>query len=271
MNWTPDCRWLFVLFALVLASCGGSGGATSPSTPALTAVALSPLTAALAPGGTIQLTVTGSYRDGSTANLPAAGEVFQSSNTAMVTVNVDGLAAAASNATAGVVVTITATNSASGLTTSVAHSTAITISTIGLGPPTPNSAAAVAATAQNNAMCTAIQPFYWVIGDSTGALSDGSSTQADSTAVTATMRFPIASASKWIYGMYVVQQRGGAANLTPADIAFLTFTSGYTYMGSVTESVTCTPPSSGANSINYCLTLPSTTPGEFFNGHDSST
>ena len=69
----------------------------------------------------------------------------------------------------------------------------------------------------------------------------------------------IASASKWIYGMYVVQQRGGAANLTANDVRFLTFESGYTYMGSNTSSATCTAPSSGADSINYCLTLPSAT------------
>ncbi|MGH8397531.1 MAG: hypothetical protein ACRETA_04720 [Gammaproteobacteria bacterium] len=70
--------------------------------------------------------------------------------------------------------------------------------------------------------------------------------------------------------MYVVQNRGGVANLTSADIAFLTFTSGYTYMGSDAQSVTCTAPTSGADSINYCLTLLSSTPGEFFDSQDPS-
>ncbi len=36
-----------------------------------------------------------------------------------------------------------------------------------------------------------------------------------------------ASASKWIYGMYVVQNRGGAVNLSAAHVKFLNFTSGY--------------------------------------------
>jgi hypothetical protein len=49
--------------------------------------------------------------------------------------------------------------------------------------------------------------------------------------VTATTKWAIASASKWIYRTYAVQNRGGAAKLTPADIKLLTFASGYTYMG----------------------------------------
>src|SRR5665213_2476198 len=123
------------------------------------------------------------------------------------------------------------------------------------GPPAATSVAAASATAQSNALCTAIQPFYWEIGDASAALASGSSTTAGGTAVTAATNALIASASKWIYGMYVVQKRGGAANLTAADIKFLTFSSGYTYMGSDTQSATCTPPGAGvADSINACLT-----------------
>jgi len=139
------------------------------------------------------------------------------------------------------------------------------------GPPTPNSVAAVTQTAGTNARCTAIQPFYWEIGNGDAALAGGSSTQAGGTPVTAATRWPIASASKWIYGMYVVQKRGGAANLSPDDIRFLNFTSGYTYMDTSTSSPTCTPPASGANSIEHCLTLPSSTPGKTFSSYDPST
>jgi hypothetical protein len=72
--------------------------------------------------------------------------------------------------------------------------------------------------------------------------------------------------------MYVVQKRGAAANLTASDVQFLTFQSGYTYMGSDTSSATCTAPSSGADSINFCLTLPSTTtPGKFMDDQDPAT
>jgi hypothetical protein len=105
-------------------------------------------------------------------------------------------------------------------------------------PPTASSAAAATRTAQSNAMCVSIQPFYWEIGDAHAALASGSSTQPGGTPVTATTQWLYASASKWIYGMYVVQNRGGAANLTPADVRFLNFTSGYTYMDTLTQSAT---------------------------------
>jgi len=141
-----------------------------------------------------------------------------------------------------------------------------------VGPPTATSASAAATTAQSNAQCTVIQPFYWEIGDANTALASGSPTPSGGTAVTASTRFSIASASKWIYGMYVVQKRGAAASLTANDIQFLTFQSGYTYLGSDTSGATCTAPGSGADSINYCLTLPSpTTPGKFMNSQNSAT
>lgn len=132
----------------------------------------------------------------------------------------------------------------------------------GGGPPKASSATAVTATAQTNAQCMAIAPFYWEIGEASGALSSGSVAQSGTATVVATTKFSIASASKWIYGAYVLQNRKGGAKLTAADIKLLNFTSGYTYMGTSTQSVTCTAPGSGANSINYCLTLPSPTAGK---------
>jgi hypothetical protein len=116
-----------------------------------------------------------------------------------------------------------------------------------------------------------LQPFYWEIGDAQGALASGSSTQTGGTAVTAATKLLLASASKWIYGMYVVQNRGGAANLSAADVKFLNFTSGYSYMDTLTQSATCTAPATGADSINYCLTLPSSTPGETYASHNAAT
>lgn len=88
--------------------------------------------------------------------------------------------------------------------------------------------AAAKATAESaTGFCTAIRPFYWEIGDRTGALGNGSVNQAgNTTTYTATTPMSIASASKWIYGAYVAERRAGA--LTAEDIQFLSFRSGYT-------------------------------------------
>ncbi len=89
---------------------------------------------------------------------------------------------------------------------------------------------AATATAQNNALCTAARPFYWEIGDRSVALASGSvSSSASATVYTANSLMSIASASKWLYGSYVAQKRGGA--LTAEDYKYLNFQSGYTNMG----------------------------------------
>ncbi|MGH9068063.1 MAG: Ig-like domain-containing protein [Acidimicrobiales bacterium] len=272
MNKILNRRWLLVLLAAVLASCGGGGPSSSPPPlpgPTLASIALSPLQVAVGSGGTMQLTVTGTYSDGSTAILPASHEIFQSSNTDIATVNANGLATVVTNASAGATATIGATDTASDLITSQVDSTFVTVTAGDVGPPTPNSAQAASATAQNNALCTAIEPFYWEIGNASGPLASGSPTPPSGTAVTASKIFATASASKWIYAMYVVQKRGGAANLTAADIPFMNLTSGYTNMGSITQAATCTPPPSGADSINYCLTLSS--PSGPYVGQDPNT
>jgi hypothetical protein len=272
-NW----RWLSVPIALALAACGGGGGdgtaspAPALASPSLTTIALSPLAVSINPGAASQLTVTGTYSDGATKALPASGETFTSSNTGVAIVSATGVVTAAANAISGATATIIVSDTASGLATSTNNSTIVTITPGASGPPTANSAPAAAQTAQNNAMCTAIQPFYWEIGDGDGALASGSSTQSGGAAVTAATKWVIASASKWIYGMYVVQNRGGAANLSAADIRFLNFTSGYTYMDTLTQTATCSAPASGADSINYCLTLPSSTAGKTYSSHDPGT
>ncbi len=86
---------------------------------------------------------------------------------------------------------------------------------------------AATATAQNNNLCTAIRPFYWEIGDRSAALAAGSvNSSSSATVYTATSVLSIASGSKWLYGSYVAQRRAGA--LTPDDIKYLNFQSGYT-------------------------------------------
>ena len=82
-------------------------------------------------------------------------------------------------------------------------------------------ALAAQTTANSHAACTAIAPFYWEIGDKTKAQASGSVGQR----WTADTSMHIASATKWLYGAYVAELRGG--QLTPTDIQHLNFTSGY--------------------------------------------
>ncbi len=103
------------------------GAVITVQAPALTSISLSPLTSTLLPGGTQQLSVVGTYNTGSTANLPASGETFASSNSSVATVNAAGLVTVSNSATAGQTATITATDTASGLTTSAQDSTVITV------------------------------------------------------------------------------------------------------------------------------------------------
>ena len=85
---------------------------------------------------------------------------------------------------------------------------------------------AAAATAAGGAnACAGIHPFFWEIGDRNARMASGSigaALPASSTPMS------IASASKWLYGAYVVQRRGSVGNLSAADIKFLNFRSGYT-------------------------------------------
>jgi len=118
--------------------------------------------------------------------------------------------------------------------------------------PTPTSATAATATAANNALCAAIEPFYWEIGNKSQRLISGSlGTQADGNPIVASTELDIASAAKWIYGTYIVQIRGGAADLTGNDIQFLSFLSGYTNMGNAT-TVNC-PSTDSPDTVDTCL------------------
>jgi hypothetical protein len=78
-------------------------------------------------------------------------------------------------------------------------------------------------TAQDDAACVAVRPFYWEIGDASGTLAQG---RVGLRAPGPDTRLPIASASKLVYGAYVVQKHGG--RLSAEDVRDLTFVSGYT-------------------------------------------
>lgn len=112
------------------------------------------------------------------------------------------------------------------------------------GPTDAQRQSAAASTAQNHAACQAIAPFYWEVGDRLGARGSGSITStADPTVYSADTVMNIASASKWLYGAYVVEQRGTALSAT--DIAALNFTSGYTSFS------TCLPGQSVQGCVDF--------------------
>lgn len=86
---------------------------------------------------------------------------------------------------------------------------------------------AATATAQSASnACADIRPFYWELGDAGGAQAAGSVDKPGSQEhITAETVMNIASASKWLYGGYVVQKRAGVP--TPEDVKFLNFQAGY--------------------------------------------
>ena len=126
----------------------------------------------------------------------------------------------------------------------------------GAGPPLGARTAAVAQTIAKNALCTALPAFYWEIGDESGSLASGSvgSTFAAST------QMSIASASKLVFGAYVVERF--KADLTMLDASAMRMLSGYT---SLTYD-SCV----GASTVSACLaagnnaTLTAADVGHFF-------
>lgn len=96
-------------------------------------------------------------------------------------------------------------------------------------------AKATAESASNE--CAPIRPFYWEIGNRDSKSVAGSVNSTTSTVkVTSTLPLTIASASKWIYGSYVVQQRNGV--LSDSDISLLSMRGGYTLFGGCTPTQT---------------------------------
>jgi len=81
---------------------------------------------------------------------------------------------------------------------------------------------AAVATARSAPLCTAIQPFYWEIGDSSTALVTGS---VGGNRFTATTQLDIASSSKWMFAAYLVQRSSG--HPTDAEVKALTMRTGY--------------------------------------------
>lgn len=82
---------------------------------------------------------------------------------------------------------------------------------------------AVLQVAATSPPCRAIEPYYWEIGDKVQTLVSGAEGRGAPNARTV---MPIASATKWVFGAYVVQKRDG--QLSAADIEALTMRTGYT-------------------------------------------
>jgi hypothetical protein len=97
---------------------------------------------------------------------------------------------------------------------------------------------AATTTATNNSACVAIKPFYWEIGDRASLLASASVNSTGSLLTyDASTVMNIASASKWLYGAYVVERRG-VAGPSASDIKFLNFRSGYTSFTSCSPAQT---------------------------------
>ena len=109
----------------------------------------------------------------------------------------------------------------------------------------PGSTAATA-TALNNTLCTAIQPFYAEIGTNTGTQWSVVS-PAGETTWTATTLIGVDSASKWQYAELVAGVRGGLTGLSAADIAALNQTDGYANMVDSTTTNDCVAPGNSPN------------------------
>ncbi len=87
--------------------------------------------------------------------------------------------------------------------------------------------AAARATATGQPLCTSIAPFYWEIGDAGGRRVGASQGNASYTAATPML---VASASKWLFGAYLVQLRTnaqGVTTLSAADLKALHMQTGY--------------------------------------------
>jgi len=90
---------------------------------------------------------------------------------------------------------------------------------------------AAAGTVENNSACTSITPFYWEIGDTDGLLASGTGGNDAATAPNADTLMQIASASKWIFAAFALEQTPYPQIQNNGDIDYLNFTSGYDNMG----------------------------------------
>lgn len=97
-------------------------------------------------------------------------------------------------------------------------------------------AQAAQATADSNQLCTTLTPFYWEIGDVSGALVSGTGGDNSGSPPNSATVMAIASASKWMFSSYALEKLDvtQANPLSATDVQYLNFTSGYVNMADAT-------------------------------------
>lgn len=128
------------------------------------------------------------------------------------------------------------------------------------GPTETQRIAAATTTANGNAACRAVAPFYWEVGDRSASRASGSVARAgDPTVYTVDTSLALASSTKWLFGAYMVEIRAGV--LSADDVSRLHFRSGHT------SFVGCLP----GQTVDACLAFPAAngaytaaTDGRFF-------
>jgi hypothetical protein len=88
---------------------------------------------------------------------------------------------------------------------------------------------AVTAVAQGDADCKKLGDFYWEIGDAKGVLGSG----AVGTEYSASSEIKIASASKFVWGAYVLEKIGRNNKPSPEQLSFLEMRAGYTKLNPI--------------------------------------
>lgn len=138
LNSCPEL--VLCLLALVACGCSSNGASISPGQPkALHSIAVTCASTSIRMGGTLQLTATGAYSDGSTQNI-TSGVTWSSSNTDVATINGSGVASALAAGSS----TITATlNGVSGTVALTVAAASVTLRSIAVTPATPGIAAGV--------------------------------------------------------------------------------------------------------------------------------
>jgi len=130
------CLVLFSSLLLVMAGvgCGSSPGVTPPN-KALVSISAAPTTASIRVGATQQFTATGTYSDGSTADVTSSA-TWTSSSTSVATVSTGGLATAVAAGSATVTAAVGTVTGTAALTV-----TGKTVSSIAVTPATASVAA----------------------------------------------------------------------------------------------------------------------------------
>lgn len=129
----------------------------------------------------------------------------------------------------------------------------------------PGSAAE--ATANSNALCTAIAPFYWEIGDVNGAIVSGTT---GSGLIKETTQLNIASASKLWWGAYVVERF--KANLAQIDLPSMEMQNGRSNFADCTTTTTidacCAKTGTAGGATTNCDIVPADVGYFFYSGGD---